>query len=154
MGKFNAGSQQQPVWQQLTQVLGNGSSGGRLSTPAYFNGTVYYGPRDVQAARLHAQWRALAASASSASSAVFPYPGTPPRYPRTHEHGIVWAHETPAGGAARLRREQPGERVVQQLQPPVVRDQFGAEQQVHHATIADGKVFVGRTTPSRIRMLN
>ena len=37
MGKFNATSNN--IWQQLSGVL----PGGIWSTPAYFNGTVYYG---------------------------------------------------------------------------------------------------------------
>ncbi len=38
MGKFNR-QQQQQIWQQLSSAL----PGGIWSTPAYFNGTVYYG---------------------------------------------------------------------------------------------------------------
>src|SRR5205085_9505770 len=34
MGKFNAQSNNSQIWQQLTQVLGDGSSGGIWSTPA------------------------------------------------------------------------------------------------------------------------
>ncbi len=45
MGHFSKNGNN--IWQQLTQVLGNslsgGGSGGVWSTPAYFNGNVYYG---------------------------------------------------------------------------------------------------------------
>src|SRR2546421_5001993 len=94
MGKFNAQSNNSQIWQQLTQVLGNGSSGGIWSTPAYFNGTVYYGPSGGNLLAFPLSGARLAASPSSASSAPFPHPGTfPPVSANRASNGIVWAHQ-------------------------------------------------------------
>src|SRR2546421_6373004 len=94
MGKFNAQSNNSQIWQQLTQVLGNGSSGGIWSTPAYFNGTVYYGPSGGNLLAFPLSGARLAASPSSASSARFPYPGTFPAVSANRaSNGIVWAHQ-------------------------------------------------------------
>src|SRR5207237_10401972 len=92
MGKLNAQSNNSQIWQQLTQVLGDGSSGGIWSTPAYFNGTVYYGPSGGNLLAFPLGSARLAASPSSASSARFPYPGTFPAVSANGaSNGIVWA---------------------------------------------------------------
>jgi hypothetical protein len=147
MGKFNAGSNNSQIWQQLTQVLGNGSSGGVWSTPAYFNGTVYYGPRDGKLLAFTLSGARLAASASSASSAVFPYPGTAPAISANgSSNGIVWAHENTspavlhAYDASNLAHE-----LYNSSQAAGGRDQFGAGNKFITPTIADGRVFVGTT---------
>ena len=147
MGKFNAGSNNSQIWQQLTQVLGNGSSGGVWSTPAYFNGTVYYGPRDGKLLAFTLSGARLAASASSASSAVFPYPGTAPAISANgSSNGIVWAHQNSspavlyAYDAGNL-----GHELYNSSQAANGRDQFGAGNKFITPTVADGKVFVGTT---------
>ena len=145
MGKFNAQSNNSQIWQQLTQVLGDGSSGGIWSTPAYFNGTVYYGPSGGNLLAFPLSGARLAASPSSASSARFPYPGTFPAVSANGaSNGIVWAHQNTnpavlyAFDAGNL-----GHELYDSSQAANGRDQFGAGNKFITPTIADGKVFVG-----------
>ncbi|MBV9936568.1 MAG: PQQ-binding-like beta-propeller repeat protein, partial [Actinobacteria bacterium] len=88
MGKFAAGTNQ--IWQQVNSVLG----GGIWSTPAYFNGTLYYGPVG-DALRAFAVHDALLSSTpSSTTSNSFTYPGTAPSVSASGTaNAIVWAHE-------------------------------------------------------------
>lgn len=148
MGKFNAQSNNSQIWQQLTQVLGDGSSGGIWSTPAYFNGTVYYGPSGGNLLAFPLGSARLAASPSSASSARFPYPGTFPAVSANGaSNGIVWAHQNTnpavlyAFDAGNL-----GHELYDSSQAANGRDQFGAGNKFITPTIADGKVFVGTQT--------
>src|SRR5438067_9307593 len=148
MGKFNAQSNNSQIWQQLTQVLGDGSSGGIWSTPAYFNGTVYYGPSGGNLLAFPLGSARLAASPSSASSARFPYPGTFPAVSANGaSNGIVWAHQNTnpavlyAFDAGNL-----GHELYASSQAANGRDQFGAGNKFITPTIADGKVFVGTQT--------
>src|SRR5947207_1292187 len=148
MGKFNAQSNNSQIWQQLTQVLGDGSSGGIWSTPAYFNGTVYYGPSGGNLLAFPLSGARLAASPSSASSARFPYPGTFPAVSANGaSNGIVWAHQNTnpavlyAFDAGNL-----GHELYDSSQAANGRDQFGAGNKFITPTIADGKVFVGTQT--------
>ena len=148
MGKFNAQSNNSQIWQQLTQVLGDGSSGGIWSTPAYFNGTVYYGPSGGNLLAFPLGSARLAASPSSASSVTFPYPGTFPAVSANgSSNGIVWAHQNTnpavlyAFDAGNL-----GHELYDSSQAANGRDQFGAGNKFITPTIADGKVFVGTQT--------
>jgi hypothetical protein len=148
MGKFNAGSNNSQIWQQLTQVLGNGSSGGVWSTPAYFNGTVYYGPRDGKLLAFALSGARLAASASSSSSAVFPYPGTAPAVSANgSSNGIVWAHQNSSPAVLyAFDAGNLGHELYDSSQAANGRDQFGAGNKFITPTIADGKVLVGTQT--------
>ncbi|TLY70198.1 MAG: pyrrolo-quinoline quinone [Gammaproteobacteria bacterium] len=146
MGRFSPGGNN--IWQQLTQVLGNGSSGGIWSTPAYFNGTVYYGPSGGNLLAFPLGSARLAASPSSASSVTFPYPGTFPAVSANgSSNGIVWAHQNTnpavlyAFDAGNL-----GHELYDSSQAANGRDQFGAGNKFITPTIADGKVFVGTQT--------
>src|SRR5437016_3242893 len=148
MGKFNAQSNNSQIWQQLTQVLGDGSSRAIWSTPAYFNGTIYYGPSGGNLLAFPLGSARLAASPSSASSARFPYPGTFPAVSANGaSNGIVWAHQNTnpavlyAFDAGNL-----GHELYDSSQAANGRDQFGAGNKFITPTIADGKVFVGTQT--------
>jgi len=143
MGKFNAGSNNSQIWQQLTGVLG----GGVWSTPAWFNGTLYYGPSGGSLRAFTAAGARFPASASSQSPASFPYPGTAPAVSANGSaNGIVWAHENTspavlhAYDASNLAHE-----LYNSSQAAGGRDQFGAGNKFITPTIADGKVFVGTT---------
>jgi outer membrane protein assembly factor BamB len=139
MGRFNGNGNQ--VWQELPGALG----GGIWSTPAYFNGAVYYGPSGA-ALRAFALKAALLASTPASSTAVsFIYPGASPAISANGtSNGIVWAHEntTPAVlrayDAGNLAHE-----LYNSSQAANGRDQFGAGNKFITPMIADGKVFVG-----------
>ncbi len=78
--------------------LPNALAQGAWSSPAYFNGTVYYaGQKDTLKAFPITQAK-LATTPSSQSAAVFPYPGSTPSISANGtQNGIVWALESPSG---------------------------------------------------------
>ena len=142
MGRFSPGGNN--VWQELTGVLG----GGIWSTPAWFNGTLYYGPSGGSLLAFTAAAARFPGSASSRSSASFPYPGTAPAVSANGSaNGIVWAHENAspavlhAFDAGNLAHE-----LYNSSQAANGRDHFGAGNKFITPMIADGKVFVGAQT--------
>jgi hypothetical protein len=139
LGKFSASGNN--IWQQLSGVLG----GGIFSTPAYFNGAVYYGPTAAALVAFTARNAQLGSTPSSASTNIFTYPGTSPALSANgSSNGIVWAHENSnpavlhAYDASNLGRE-----LYNSSQAAGGRDQFGAGNKFITPMIADGKVFVG-----------
>src|SRR6202035_3433069 len=72
MGKFNAGTNQN--YQTLSCVL----PGGIWSTPAYFNGTVYYADVSGTLKAFAISTARLGAAPQSQSATQFAYPGTAP----------------------------------------------------------------------------
>jgi hypothetical protein len=142
MGKFN--SSKNAIWQELAGVL----PGGIWSTPAYFNGTVYYGDSNATLKAFPIANAKLAATPQSQSSTHFRYPGTAASVSANGTtNGIVWAHENvdPAAlhayDAANLATE-----LYNSNQAAGSRDQFGTGNKYITPTVADGKVFVGTTT--------
>ena len=139
LGKFS--SSRNNIWQQLPGVL----SGGIFSTPAYFNGAVYYGPVGAALMAFTVKNAQLSSAASSSTSNNFGYPGTSPAVSANGtSDGIIWAHENSdpavlhAYDAGNL-----GHELYNSSQAPGGRDQFGAGNKFITPMIADGKVFVG-----------
>jgi len=140
MGKFNPNSTGN-VWQQLNGVL----PGGIYSSPAYFNGTVYYGPVGAALRAFPVQVAKLVGTPSSSTATTFTYPGTSPAVSANGTtNGIVWAHENSnpavlhAYDAGNLAHE-----LYNSSQAANGRDQFGPGNKFITPAIADGKVFVG-----------
>jgi hypothetical protein len=147
MGKFSLLSNNSQIWQQLTHVLGDGNTGGIWSTPAYFNGVVYYGPAGAALQAFALVNARLSSSPVSQTSGPFVYPGTAAAVSANgSSNGIVWAHENTspavlhAYDASNLAHE-----LYSSSQAAAGRDQFGAGNKFITPTIADGKVFVGTT---------
>ena len=142
MGRFSPGGDN--VWQELTGVLG----GGIWSTPAWFNGTLYYGPSGGSLLAFTAAAARFPESASSRSSASFPYPGSAPAVSANGSaNGIVWAHEN--ASPAVLHAFEAGNlahELYNSSQAANGRDHFGAGNKFITPMIADGKVFVGAQT--------
>ncbi len=141
MGKFNATSNNN--YQTLNGVL----PGGIWSTPAYFNGTVYYGDVSGTLKAFAISSAKLAAAPQSQSATQFIYPGTAPSVSANGSaNGIVWAHENAntavlhAYDATNLAHE-----LYNSNQAAANRDQFGTGNKYITPTVADGKVFVGTT---------
>jgi PQQ-like domain len=139
MGKFSPTVNN--IWQQLSNVLPNGI----WSTPAYFNGVVYYGSVDSALVAFPIVAARLASTRSSSTSTNFTYPGTSPAVSANGSaNGIVWAHENSspavlhAYDASNLAHE-----LYNSSQAANGRDQFGAGNKFITPAIADGKVFVG-----------
>jgi hypothetical protein len=139
MGRFNGNSNQ--IWQELTGAL----PGGIWSTPAYFNGAVYYGPNSGALRAFALKAAQLSSTPTSSTSVSFIYPGTSPAVSANGaSNGIVWAHENAnpavlhAYDAGNLANE-----LYNSSQAANGRDQFGAGNKFITPVIADGKVFVG-----------
>jgi outer membrane protein assembly factor BamB len=139
MGKYDPSSDD--IWQQLDGVF----PGGIYSTPAYFNGTVYYGDVGGTLKAFSVTGAKLSGTPASQTATVFPYPGAAAAVSADGTaNGIVWAVENSAPAvlhaydAANL-----GEELYDSNQAPGGRDQFGAGNKFITPTIADGMVFVG-----------
>ncbi len=142
MGKFNPNNNNQ-IWQELSGAL----PGGIWSTPAYFNGTLYYGPVGSPLLAFQLSNAMLAGAPASQTAVSFEYPGTAAAISANgSSNGIVWAHENAASAvlhayaAGNLATE-----LYNSNQAPGGRDSFGTGNKFITPTIADGKVFVGVT---------
>ena len=141
MGKFNPNSNN--IFQMLQGVL----PGGIWSTPAYFNGTVYYGDVSGTLKAFTISSARLQSTPQSQSATQFTFPGTAPSVSANGTaNGIVWAHENTstavlhAYDAANLAHE-----IYNSNQAAANRDHFGAGNKYITPTVADGKVMVGTT---------
>ena len=140
MGKFNPSANN--IWQQLTNAL----PGGIFSNPAYFNGTVYYGPvgAPLMAFPIHAAQ--LAQVPSSTTAAKFSYPGTSPVVSANGtSNAIVWAHENTNPAVLHAYDATNVAHELYNSSQAGGRDQFGAGNKFITPMVADGKVFVGTT---------
>jgi outer membrane protein assembly factor BamB len=143
MGKFNSSSNSQ-IWQQVSGAL----TSSVFSTPAYFNGTVYYGDTDATLKAFAISGAKLAATPQSQSATQFARPGTAPSVSANGtSNAIVWAHENNdpavlhAYDAANLAHE-----LYNSNQAAGKRDHFGTGNKFITPAVADGKVFVGTTS--------
>jgi hypothetical protein len=142
MGKFN--STKNNIWQEVDGALG----GGIHSSPAYFNGNLYYGPIGGTLKAFSITSAKISATATSQSTGSFSYPGSSPVVCASGTaNAIVWAHENGGSGAvlhaynaANLATE-----LYNSTQATGNRDQFGAGNKFITPTVAGGKVFVGTT---------
>jgi hypothetical protein len=142
MGKFSASTN--AIWQQLNGAVG----GGVWSTPAYFNGSVYYGDANSTLKAFNITNAKLSSAPQSQSPSQFTFPGTAPSVSANgNANGIVWAHENSnpavlhAYDAANLATE-----IYNSNQAAAGRDQFGPGNKFITPMVADGKVFVGETS--------
>src|SRR5690348_18367779 len=102
MGKFNP--ERNDVYQEVPSTgdensNGLGGSGGVYSTPAYFNGNLYYGSVDDSIRAFNFNQARLVTPASSKTAVTFGYPGATPGISSNGLRDvIVWAVEnnTPA----------------------------------------------------------
>jgi len=139
MGKFSSAGNN--IWQQLSGAL----AGGIWSTPAYFNQTLYYGPKGGQLVSFSMVDAKL--NMGTQSSASFTSPGSAPAVSANGtSNAIVWAHENSnpavlhAYDASNLAHE-----LYNSAQAAGGRDQYGAGNKFITPVVADGKVFVGAT---------
>lgn len=142
MGRFNASSNQ--IWQQLNDAVPSGI----WSTPAYFNGLVYYGDSGATLKAFAVTNARLSATPVSQTSTQFGRPGTAAAVSANGTtSGIVWAHENASSAvlhaydATNLAHE-----LYNSTQAAGGRDSFGTGNKFITPTVADGKVFVGTTT--------
>jgi hypothetical protein len=144
LGKFNP-TNNSNLYQELPTAL----EAGAWSSPAYFNGTVYYaGQIDTLKAFPITQAK-LATKPSSQSAAVFPYPGSTPSISANgSQNAIVWAVESPPGGAGVLHAYDAtslSNELYNSNQAASGRDAFTGNKFIT-PVIVNGKVFVGTPT--------
>jgi outer membrane protein assembly factor BamB len=142
MGHFNPNSN------DIFQEIDDGAPGGCWSMPAYFNGSVYYGPEGYNLLQYTFTNAKLGTSPASQSSEQFEYPGSTPGISANgNANGIVWAieHSDPndvlhAYDATSLANE------LYNSNQAGSRDQFGTASHFGTPMIVNGKVYVGTTT--------
>jgi outer membrane protein assembly factor BamB len=150
MGKFNA--TRNNIWQEVDNALG----GQIRSTPAYFNGTLYYGVKQGYLKAFSVTNARLSTAATSQSSNVFGYPGASPSISANGtSNAIVWANDgnpfspPPTPPTPSVLRAYDATNLANELydsnQAPEARDQFGPTNKFMVPTVAGGKVFVGTT---------
>jgi hypothetical protein len=140
MGKFNA-SNDDAIYQEIDKAL----PGGIWSAPAYFNGSIYYGPVAHNLQQFTFSQAKLSTTPSSSSAAVFKYPGTTPSVSANQtQDGIVWAIEhnfskdiLHAYDATNLQKE------LYNSNQAGTRDHFGESSHFGTPLIVNGKVYVG-----------
>jgi PQQ-like domain len=148
MGKFSA--TQNAIWQEIDGVVTGvpaGPKNGVRSSPAWFNGTIYYGDSGGTLKAFTVTNAKLSAAPTSQSAATFAYPGASPVVSASGTaNAIVWAHENSspavlhAYDASNLAHE-----LYNSNQASGARDQFGPGNKFIAPMVAGGKVFVGTT---------
>ena len=139
MGKFSGAGNN--IWQELSGAL----YGGIWSTPAWFDGTLYYGPVGRGVLAFPVKNARFSNTPSSQTVTSFPYPGSAPAISANGSlNAILWAHENgnPAVLHAYDARNLAHE-LYNSSQASGGRDHFGAGNKFITPTIAGGKVFVG-----------
>jgi hypothetical protein len=142
MGRFNPTSDK--VVQELAGVL----IGPEFGMPAYFSGTVFYGPDLVTLKAFPIADGMLAPVFSSQSKAKFDYPGTTPSISANgNSDGIVWAVEVAKTGL--LHAYDPANLAHEYYNSDQAgtRDQFPNNKFIT-PMIANGRVYIG--TPSGV----
>ncbi len=142
MGKFDPDNNS-----TLYQELPSGLGGGEFGSPAWFNGTIYYGAVGDVIRAFSVNGALLTVQPTSTTSTVFGFPGaTPAISANGTSNAILWAVENSnpavlhAYDATNLATE-----LYNSNQAGAARDQFGPGNKFITPTIADGRVVVGTT---------
>jgi outer membrane protein assembly factor BamB len=146
MGKFNFANMPMDdsnIYQELPGVM----SGMVYSSPAYFNGVVYYAADGDTLKAFPLTNAKLATAPSSHSAATFPHPGpTPSISANGTQNGIVWALESSLTSPGVLHAYDPANlahELYNSNQAANGRDSFGNGNKFITPVIVNGKVYVG-----------
>ena len=145
MGQFNP-SFNSTIYQALAGAL----PGGMWSSPAYYNGQIYYGSNSQRLFAFLVNSARVSSSPLSTTPNTFRWPGTTPSISAySTKNGIAWAVEdaTPAVLHAYVAANLATE-LYNSNQAPSARDNFGDPNKFIVPTIANGKVYVG--TPNSV----
>jgi uncharacterized repeat protein (TIGR01451 family) len=143
MGKFNANTN--AIYQELPSGVTH--LGSVFSSPAWFNGTLYYGAVNDTLKAFAFSNGMFGTIPASHTALSFPYPGaTPSISANGTANGIVWAAEN--GGPAVLHAYDAtnlATELYNSNQAPNNRDHFGTGNKFIVPTVVNGKVYVGTT---------
>ena len=142
MGKFSMSNN--AIWEDMPGAL----PGGIWATPAYFQGTVYYGDVGGTLKAFGIQQALLGKTPTSQTSISFAYPGTAPAVSANgSSDGIVWAvqNSNPAALHA-FAADNLATELYNSDQAANGRDNFGTGNKFMTPSIANGKVYVGTPT--------
>jgi PQQ-like domain len=147
MGKINtAASNDSNIYQTVSGQLG----GMVYSTPAFFNGVLYYGAVNDHLKAFPMTNARLAVTPSSSSAIEFAYPGTTPSITANGiQNGIVWALESSLNTPAVLHAYDASNlahELYNSNQAPNNRDSFGNGNKFITPLVVNGKVYAGTTT--------
>lgn len=145
LGKFNAGGTgNSNVRQELIDV------GQMFSTPAFFNGALYFGPVGMPLVAYPVANAMLATSPSSKTAISFAYPGTSPSVSANGtQNGIVWAVESNTSSPAVLHAYDATNLTHELYNSQTAasgRDSFGMGNKFITPLVVNGKVYVGTPT--------
>src|ERR1700738_3119190 len=147
LGKINLASTGNPnIYQDLAGVLPVPFRG----CPAYFNGSLYYGPQGQSLKQFTFTAARLNSVPASQTATVFLYPGTSPSISaNSHSKGIVWAYENTMSNSTTAqavlhayKANDLSQELYNSNQNPT-RDNFGVNNKFITPTIFDGKVYAG-----------
>jgi len=145
LGKFNAATNPMDtnIYQQLTGVM----AGLVYSSPAYFNGVLYYAADGDSLKAFPLTNALMATSPSSVSPTKFQHPGPTPTVSANGTHnGIVWALDSYLGNLGILHAYDPtnlAHELYNSTQAANGRDSFGNGNKFITPMVVNGKVYVG-----------
>ena len=141
MGKFSSSSD--GIYQQLSGAL----AGGAWSSPAWFNGTMYYAGVNDKLKAFAFSGGMFGTTPASQSSHSFGYPGATPSVSASGSaNGVVWVAEN--SNPAVLHAYDAGNLATELYnsnQAPNGRDNFGVGNKYIVPMVVNGKVYVGTT---------
>ncbi len=141
MGKFNADGN--ILYQELVSAL----PGGLWSMPAYFNGTLYFGPVGEPILAFQFNDARLSAAPVAQTGTTFRYPGaTPSISANGTENAIVWATDNTNPAILRAFNATNLQLLYASNQAANNRDEFGVGNKFITPLIINGKVYVATTT--------
>ncbi len=148
LGKFNPATN--PMDNNIYQELPGANLGQAFSSPAYFNGVLYYAADNDMLKAYPMTNAKMATTPSSVSPTKFFHPGpTPTISANGTQNGIVWALDSNTSRAATLHAYDPANlahELYNSTQAPSGRDSFGAGNKFITPMIVNGKVYVGTPT--------
>jgi len=143
MGKYSGS--QNDIWQELDGVLGDQIR----SSPAYFNGVLYFGPTGSTLKAFSITNARLSAIPTSQTQTVFGYPGTSAVISANGSaNAILWAHQTQTNLPAVLHAYDPtnlAHELYNSNQASGGRDQASDGNKFITPVVTGGRVFVGTT---------
>jgi outer membrane protein assembly factor BamB len=145
LGKFNPATD--PMDSNIYQQLTGAMTGLVYSTPAYFNGVLYYAADGDTLKAFPLTNAQLALAPSSQTTLKFPHPGpTPSISANGAQNGIVWALESSLTSPGVLHAYDPANlahEFYNSTQAINGRDSFGNGNKFITPMIVNGKVYVG-----------